>query len=199
MIHLAAGPRDLGEKTAGTALALPATHVTLGELWLDPTEMTLADLREALSDPTAGGLPGDAPALPARNITYAQAEAACAAQGKRLPTELEWEAFALTTPQDGATATMKQALVASTHAECSPAGLCDMLGSVAEWTSTDFAGRGAKGQKVVRGSTYAVSPQRGGWEATIHARSGQAPAQRDPEIGVRCEVDPDPATPKATP
>ncbi len=200
MIHLAAGPYDLGERTPGNALALPATHVTLGELWIDPIEMTLADLREALADPQAGGLPGDAGTLPARNITFAQAEDACGAQGKRLPTELEWEAVALTTPQNGKLATMKQALVASKRAECSAAGLCDMLGSVAEWTSTDFAGKGAaKGQKVVRGSTYAVSPQMGGWEATIHARSGQARAQRDPEIGVRCVVDPDPETPKATP
>ena len=184
MIHIPAGDHDVGESPA-PAGALPRAHVHVDELWIDPAELTLGQVRAALHA-TVGGMPKDGPDVPARNLTYAQAEAACTALGKRVPSELEWEVAALTTPNDPKIALPAKliALAPSKHAgDCSPAGLCDMLGGVAEWTSTDDPT--AKGAKIVRGASYQVAPD-AGWNATIHARTSLA--QADDEVGVRCAL-----------
>ncbi|MEO7092943.1 MAG: SUMF1/EgtB/PvdO family nonheme iron enzyme, partial [Polyangiales bacterium] len=147
-------------------------------------------LRRTLASPKAGGLPGDAPELPARNVSWAKAAAACAALGKRLPTELEWEAAATTGSQELGPASLmrggKAVLTPSTSKDCSPRGLCDMLGSVLEWTSTDGVVRPQT--KIVRGASFTVSPS-AGWQASIHFRLGVDERKGDPEVGVRCVKD----------
>jgi formylglycine-generating enzyme required for sulfatase activity len=188
MIELAAGDYALGEPAGTHPDALAPTTVALRPLWIDRTEMTLETLRRALASPKAGGLPGDAPALPARNVTWAQAGAACKALGKRLPTELEWEAAAQQGAQDRALASLlrgKAVLTASTAKDCSALGLCDMLGSVLEWTTSDGTKRGTR---IVRGASFTVSPD-AGWQASIHFRVGVDERRGDPEVGFRCVQD----------
>ncbi len=188
MVAIAAGDYTVGEPAGTHPDALPPSTVALRPLWIDRTEMTLETLRRVLGSPKAGGMPGDAPALPARNVTWAQAGAACTALGKRLPTELEWEAAAQTGSQDVSLASLlrgKAALTPSTSKDCSPMGLCDMLGSVLEWTTTD----GAKPRaKIVRGASFTVSPE-AGWQASIHFRVGVDARKGDPEVGFRCVKD----------
>ncbi len=179
---LVTGAFDLGEDHPE---GMPKMHVELPGIWIDRSEMTLEGLRAALGDPKAGGAPRDAAALPARNVTWLQADTACRALGKRLPTEVEWEAAAMTTPRDPARATLKVGkggLVPPQQKDCSDGGLCDMLGSVLEWTSTD----GAKATtKVVRGSSYLVAPT-AGWQASIHFRTAIPASKGDVEVGFRC-------------
>ena len=187
MIALAAGDYAVGEPAGSHPDALAATTVTLPALWIDRTEMTLAALRAAITAPKAG-MPGDAPALPARNVTWAQAAAACKALGKRLPSEEEWEAAAHGGSQDTALATLlrgKAVLTASTAKDCAASGLCDMLGSVLEWTTSDGTKRGTK---IVRGASFTVSPD-AGWQASIHFRVGVDEKTGDPEVGFRCVKD----------
>jgi serine/threonine protein kinase/formylglycine-generating enzyme required for sulfatase activity len=183
MIRIPAGDYEVGEDPKGDPAALAKQTVHTDELWIDAHELTLGELQAALGT-TAGGAAGDAPDLPARRVTWEAASAACAKLGKRLPTELEWEIAARMAPTDAASATLlrgKPGLVASPKRECSSAGLCDLIGSVAEWTST----AGSTTTKIARGASYMVAPT-SGWHATIHARAQVKAKSEDDELGVRC-------------
>ena len=198
MVAIPAGEHAVGQDPTVHPDALPPMRFSHGGLWIDRTEVTLGTLRTALGDPKAGGVPGDALDLPARRVSWAQAAAACTALGKRLPSEQEWEIAARTTPGDAGSATLltgKPTLVASTRTECSTDGLCDMLGSVYEWTTDDWPAK--KGYKTVRGASYAVSPT-AGWPATIHARAGASARTGDPEVGFRCVIAASPTSPTSS-
>ncbi len=190
MIKIAPGDRVLGEPPGTHPDALAQTQVTMPELWVDRAELTLETLRRVLADPKVGGVPGDALGVPARNVTWAKAALACKALGKRLPRELEWEAAALTEPEDRADAALFRGgtpiLTASTPKQCSAAGMCDILGSVIEWTADDGP---KKGTKIARGAAFTVSPD-AGWQASIHFRAAVNANKGDPEVGFRCVQDP---------
>ncbi len=189
MVLVPADEYTLGEPAGTHPDAFPPTKLQLRDLWIDRTEVTLATLRRAVSSAKAGGMPSDAADVPARNVTWAQASAACTALGKRLPTELEWEAAATTANHDPALASLmrgKAVLTPSTSKDCSARGLCDMLGSVLEWTTSP--GTAKRGTKIVRGASFTVSPG-AGWQASVHFRVGVDERQGDPEVGFRCVKD----------
>jgi hypothetical protein len=73
---------------------------------------------------------------PSRFITWFQAAAAARNSGKRLPTNAEWQAAALGTP-DGAPCNVSSGLVADTGtAGCvSDVGAFDMVGNLREWVA----------------------------------------------------------------
>ena len=83
------------------------------------------------------------PALPVVHVSWHQADAFARWAGKRLPTELEWEAAAAGT--DAERANLDQlgfgcapaGAYADGAADC---GAVQMLGDVWEWTSSDFTG-----------------------------------------------------------
>ena len=81
---------------------------------------------------------------PSANITWFQAQEACANAGKRLPTSAEWQVGANGTPDpgpdDGTTdcnsATEGQATPTGARAACvSARGAFDMVGNLAEWVA----------------------------------------------------------------
>ncbi len=99
------------------------------------------------------------PARPVCHVSYYEAEAFARWDGKRLPTEPEWEAAASWDPVSGKARAFpwgdnieasKQANVdqlsfdtapvGSFGANVSPSGCYGMIGDVWEWTSTDFGG-----------------------------------------------------------
>ena len=187
---------EIGElNPSGDALA--RQKVTLAGFWIDRAEMTRGELEAAL----AGKLPAatrqkiarDASSTPARFVDWDTAGAACAAVGKRLPTEEEWEVAALTTPQDARKAKLlhkgtEADLIAGPTTDCSPAGLCDMLGGLHEWTAT-AGGAPATGReptKIVRGASYKFGE--GSRFDSIHARLRIAATRRDNTLGFRCVV-----------
>src|SRR5262249_52473828 len=63
----------------------PAHEVTLSEFWIGSTEITNEQYRYFRRDH-----PGEAE-LPATNVSWTDAKAACEHFGGRLPTEAEWE------------------------------------------------------------------------------------------------------------
>ena len=191
MVAIPGGAYQIGEKGA-KGDELPARSVTLAPFRIDAHEMTRGELIAALGSAPDQGK-DDAPTTPARYVDWATADRACKALHKRLPGEAEWEVAALTTPQDPKKARLlrKNTLADLTDpaSDCSPAGLCDMLGGLHEWTADDFPKR--PGAKVIRGASYRIPPSKPHTEAkdTIHLRASFDAAQSDNSIGFRCVME----------
>ncbi|WP_437683532.1 formylglycine-generating enzyme family protein [Sorangium sp. So ce131] len=136
-------------------------------------------------------------------VDFAQAEAYCAAQGKRLPRDAEWEWAARggeearpypwgdEAPKDqlcwsgGGTVRKTACDVGSFPAGASPQGIHDLAGNVFEWTTSANDGSGK--MRVARGGSWrdGIPPlvrtaRPGGFEVTY--RCGF--------LGIRCVVEP---------
>lgn len=158
-----------------TSEELEAETVTLGEFSIDVFPY-----------------PNDPQAAPRTDVTREEAAALCAAQNKRLCTELEWERAckgpAGTSYEYGATYSPK-----SCAAEALPLpdrrprcvsgfGVKDMHGLVWEWTASAW-GRGTSGNlATIRGG-----PARAGaLQARCQNGQGRPPETSSKEIGFRC-------------
>ncbi|WP_437821167.1 formylglycine-generating enzyme family protein [Sorangium sp. So ce1078] len=142
-------------------------------------------------------------------VDFAQAEAYCAAQGKRLPRDDEWEWAARggeearpypwggEAPKDqlcwsgGGTVRKTACDVGSFPAGESPQGIQDLAGNVFEWTTSANDGKGK--MRVARGGSWrdGIPPlvrtaRPGGFEVTY--RCGF--------LGIRCVVEPAASAPK---
>ena len=124
--------------------------------------------------------------MPLTYVSRDDAEAFCAANGVRLPTEVEWEAAARGGDDrlwpwgdelpDTTRATFGQGIggpsPAGLHpAGAAPCGALDLAGNVFEWTADG----------AVRGGSYLSGPD----ELRCSARLPVHPAARDPYIGFR--------------
>lgn len=159
------------------------------------------------------------PMRPVCHICYWEAEAFARWTGKRLPTEIEWEAAASWDPETGrkrmypwgedAPTTghanldallFETTSVGSYPRGVSPIGCWGMLGDVWEWTSTDFHGYPgyepfpyAEYSEVFFGDEYRVL-RGGAWATRFGAirntfRNWDYPIRRQIFSGVRCARD----------
>ena len=183
MVAIAGGKLTVGEPNA-KGNALSERSVVVAPFSIGARELTRGELEKALGSAPVEGK-DDPPSRPARFVDWATADRACKALHLRLPTELEWEAAALSTPNDPARARLlrKNTLddLAAPATDCSPADLCDMLGGLHEWTADDFPGK--PGMKVVRGASYRIAP---GKAASIHLRAAFDASRGDNSLGFRC-------------
>jgi eukaryotic-like serine/threonine-protein kinase len=180
-----AGTYRIGQARISDAPYLAQATVELKSFAIMPYEMTRQRYALALGLADDAALPfnEDADSAAIRGVTAKQSEAACAALGATLPTEQQWEVAALTTPNDAKRAALLHQNELTT--DCSSDGLCNMLGSLAEWTSSTWPG--ANGARVVRGGSVGVAAN-AGWYASIHARAKLAATVSDAEVGFRCVI-----------
>jgi formylglycine-generating enzyme required for sulfatase activity len=168
MVLVPGGTFQMGDNLDGNTHGDETVHtVTLSSFYMDKTEVTQgAYTAWAGSNPShfvnanEASLPANTSNFPVEQVNWTQANAYCAAQGKRLPTEAEWEYAARNggkvvrygTGSDDIncnTADIVGCYNTVTSAGSGPApvgtyapnalGLYDMAGNVWEWVSDWYA------------------------------------------------------------
>ncbi len=193
----------------------PARKVFLDEYWIDAKEVTQAQYAEFIKKSGRrapyhwlnGEVPKGGELLPAYSVNWEDANAYCVAEGKRLPTEAEWEKAARGGKDGmdypwGDKIDAKQARYSDATGPVAVGkyapndyGVFDMAGNVAEWCADWFSrdyyksgnDRNPKGPdagmyKVLRGGAWSDSPRR----VTVFFRNWVRPNQTTPNIGFRC-------------
>jgi formylglycine-generating enzyme required for sulfatase activity len=147
------------------------------------------------------------PLLPARDVTWAQADAYCRFAGRQLPTEAQWELAARGGGERpaaypwGDAADCSLAVLACSGAvapqppggkptDRTPDGVLDLGGNVSEWVADWFgdvrtssaAGPESGTRRVVRGGSFRTRLR----DATTDARYGLVPGRTRDDVGFRC-------------
>jgi gamma-glutamyl hercynylcysteine S-oxide synthase len=162
MVRVEGGPHEIGAPGVGFAYdnERPRHRVELAPFWIDRTPVTnaayIAYLEETGTEPpmywerdgegswlrTAMGRSEEVdPRLPVIHVSWDEADAFARWAGKRLPTEMEWEAAAGGAQRERANLDQFSFGPAPAGAYADAAAACDavqMLGDVWEWTSSDF-------------------------------------------------------------
>jgi formylglycine-generating enzyme required for sulfatase activity len=190
----------------------PAHQVPVHSFFMDEYEVSREEYAEFIRKTgykrspagwTDGASEGDA-RLPVTGVSWQDANAYCAAAGKRLPTEEEWEYAARGTDgrlypwgnewQDGLANVGHEGegpAVRGRYGAQSPFGAYDMVGNVWEWTASQlrpYPGsrirREPGVQMVIRGGCYLN--RAGDVSATTTYRGGLRPEDRNGVTGFRC-------------
>lgn len=180
-------PADTVEVAGGSApLCVDRTEVTLGA-YLECVGKAQCTAPSEGRGCNKDSLEGQA--HPVNCVDLKQAEAFCASRGARLPTDAEWSRVAGTsrrTDKDGVCASTglpRQGTCSTTrrNVDDDGRGVIDLLGNVAEWTSSgDDRARVARG-----GSWHATTAV----ELSADARREVSEGTRHPELGLRCVRD----------
>jgi formylglycine-generating enzyme required for sulfatase activity len=206
MVRIEGGKFLMGRNGGPDEEASPAHEVAIAAFYLDEKPVTIGEYRKFLQ---SSGRPDPAPQgrddAAVTNITWDEASSFCLRQGKRLPSEDEWE-FAARGPDgrlypwgetrdadtlnDRASNVGRIEPVGARPKNRSPFGVLDMVGNVWQWCSNDYShypGRNSSltvphGAKAIRGGSFESEP----WQATAVSRNLELPSKRSPVIGFRC-------------
>lgn len=219
MVYIPEGTFRMGS-TTGDKAEVPIREPKISRFCIDETEFTNADAQRVVAQ-SARQYEGkgkievieaeegdNGPNQPLAYVTWHQAKMFCEVQGKRLPTEAEWEKAARgpsgneymnVDKIDHTIAVYGQALTADVKSK--PAngyGLYDMSGNVAEWTADwydesayqymtpqDPQGPDEGQYKVLRGGSLVIGGP--GMESLRAAvRSYYSPGFGSYDVGFRC-------------
>jgi formylglycine-generating enzyme required for sulfatase activity len=202
----------------------PPHDAAVKSFWLDRTEVTVGAYRACVEarkcdEPRKSAVSctydmGD-DLLPVSCVRWQDADGYCRAQGKRLPTEVEWElaargggsykypwgnassscltAATLLHDQTGRSCTGKRPARVGTYAvNVSPFGAVDMAGNVEEWTSDWYVEHTATGARTSSGASHVL--RGGGWlsrpvDARTSARNWGSVVEAGANVGFRCASD----------
>jgi serine/threonine-protein kinase len=194
MIYVLGGEVSIGRDDGGDS-EKPAHQVTVAPFFIDLTEVTneqyqkFVDAKAYKPPPMWQGnhFPVDADKVPVTDVTWedAKAYAEWVGDGKRLPTEEEWEfaargtdgriypwgrewAAGLSNSKSDDSENQRLIGVGQFPKGASPFGLLDMSGNAWEWTASEFKEYpggtkynppvGYKNLKVIRGGSFASLP-----------------------------------------
>lgn len=184
---------------------LPRHRIQVPGFQIDRTEVTQAAYARCLAaggctPPTSGFDPVGRPERPVVQVTWQQASAFCRFNGRRLPTEAEWELAARGTdgriyPWGDTAPSCDKAFthdcgaapddVGRRPAGASSFGVLDMAGNVDEWVEDAYRAYGdlgghPSGERVARGGAYDA------WHCRSTARNALRPDYHDASLGFRC-------------
>ena len=170
MSQIPAGSYTVGTDLIGNGYS-PELEVDVADFWIDREEVTNAQYATYLEnsgneppDTWSNGVPPSGEEdHPVQGVTWQMANDYCVAQGKRLPTETEWEVAARGESEQlypwGSSAsavplpTSGTYPVGSNPANRSPYGVYDMTGNVWEWVAAPYTAVNS-GEQVLRGGAY---------------------------------------------
>jgi formylglycine-generating enzyme required for sulfatase activity len=211
MVRIPDGRFLMGRSGSSHPESSPAHEVAVAAFYLDRIPVTNARFRDFLklsrsaapSSTSAKDLDHDD--WPVTRISWDEADAYCLAQGKRLPTEAEWEFaargadgrlypwgenFDPSAVNSRETGPGHPEPAGTRQRNVSPHGVRDMSGNVWQWCSDEYhsypGGRTEfaipPGAKVIRGGSYQSDRQ----FVTSVTRNLDLPSARSPAIGFRC-------------
>ena len=193
----------------------PLHEVTVSAYYLDAHEVTHIQYAIFIGEKRhrapyhwlSGKVPAGMEKLPVYNVSWDDAQAYCAAQGRRLPTEAEWERAARggRDGQDYPWGDKFDAALLRSGVETGPQdvgkykpnafGLFDMAGNLSEWVADYFEreyyakspavdppGPVEGIYRIIRGGAWSDGPKR----VTVYFRNWVRPTQRQANIGFRC-------------
>jgi formylglycine-generating enzyme required for sulfatase activity len=211
MVPIPAASFMMGERGSDDPDVSLAHEVRVGPFYMDRVPVTNARFREFLrssnrvSQSTASDASAERDQWPVARITWDEAAAYCLAQGRRLPSEAEWEFAARGTQgrlypwgeifNPSAANSLEAGIghpepVGSRPLNVSPHGAADMSGNVWQWCADEYKPyAGARpafhipsGARVIRGGSF----QSDRLHVKAVTRNLELPSTRSPVIGFRC-------------